>query len=171
MTDDADMAGPAWAFAISFYARPGVADACLCLQDRAGLDVVNMLMLIYAHTELRKPLSAAEQAELAEKMRDWRETTVLPLRKIRRALKPSRTDVADEKKELLRNEIKKTELMAERLQIEMAAQWLITSASGTGLSLPTALQALLPAGGGTQDAETAAALKCILDAAESVRAG
>ena len=32
-----------WAFALAIYARPGVAEACLALQNEAGVDVMLLL--------------------------------------------------------------------------------------------------------------------------------
>ena len=36
---------PLWEFSLEFYAQPGVASACLALQDRCGVDV-NVLLLM-----------------------------------------------------------------------------------------------------------------------------
>ena len=36
-----------WRFSLAFYARPGVAEALIALQDRAGLDVNLMLFALW----------------------------------------------------------------------------------------------------------------------------
>ena len=38
---------PFWRFSLRFYSRPGVASACLALQDEAGADVNVMLFLLF----------------------------------------------------------------------------------------------------------------------------
>ncbi len=38
---------PLWTFACAFYGRPGVAAACLALQDEGGADVPLLLYLIW----------------------------------------------------------------------------------------------------------------------------
>lgn len=145
MTAEPDPMQAAWTFVTGFYARPGVANACLCLQDEAGVDVVELLMLLYAALELKAPLSAAEQTDFRKHMQSWRSTAVLPLRAIRRGLKPSRQDVPDAGREALRNEVKRAELTAERLQIGLAAGWLAARTGGDGLPFPETLARLLSA--------------------------
>ncbi|TPN45254.1 TIGR02444 family protein [Mesorhizobium sp. B1-1-4] len=130
LNEQSSPADAAWAFLIDFYGREGVSEACLVLQDEAGLDVVEMLMLIYADIALGKSLSSDEIAALRAAMSSWREDVVLPLRALRRTLKPPREDIADNAKEQLRAQIKKAELTAERLQIDFAANWLENATGG-----------------------------------------
>ncbi|HEX6103216.1 MAG TPA: TIGR02444 family protein, partial [Alphaproteobacteria bacterium] len=39
---------PFWSFSVALYGRPGVAPACLALQDRFGCDVNLLLFAIWA---------------------------------------------------------------------------------------------------------------------------
>ena len=48
-----------WDFSLAFYAMPGVADACLQLQDGCGADVNVLLFLLYRARD-GYMLSAAE---------------------------------------------------------------------------------------------------------------
>ena len=108
-----NLEAPAWAFALDFYGRPGVAEACLAIQDQLDTDKVELIIVLYAWSQLDMSLSEAQGAELRASMHDWRETTVLPLRYIRRALKPPRSEMPDVTKEILRDQVKRAELLAE----------------------------------------------------------
>ncbi|WP_415183188.1 TIGR02444 family protein [Phaeovulum sp.] len=119
-----DLENPAWAFTLDLYARPGVSDACLTLQDQAEADIVALFMVIYAWSKLKIALTAAEIDGLHGNMKIWREATVLPLRHIRRALKPPQPGISQEIKEILRDQVKRAELLAEQIQIAMAEDWL-----------------------------------------------
>ncbi len=106
-----------WRFSLRFYRQPQVADACIVLQEEAGVDV-NLLLFLLWHATLERELSAAEVTELERDVGAWREMTVVPLRTMRRALKSPPDLVALEAAELFRTRIKAVELEAERLQQE-----------------------------------------------------
>ena len=106
-----------WQFSLNFYRQPGVAPACLTLQDEAGVDVNLLLFLLWQATQQRA-LSAADVRAIEERIRPWREMTVMPLRAVRRALKAPPALVEAGAAEAYRNRIKAVELEAERLQQE-----------------------------------------------------
>lgn len=108
---------PFWHFSLGFYRAPGVAEACLRLQDEAGADV-NLLFFLLWHASLKRRLSAAEVDAADRKVRAWREGAVIPLRNIRRALKEKAGLIDPSITELFRTKIKGLELEAERLQQE-----------------------------------------------------
>ena len=109
---------PFWRFSLRFYRQPQVADACIALQEEAGVDVNLLLFLLWQATHARK-LSAAEVAGLEGRIVAWRDMTVVPLRAVRRALKSRPPPlVAAATAELFRTRIKAAELEAERLQQE-----------------------------------------------------
>jgi uncharacterized protein (TIGR02444 family) len=108
---------PFWRFSLRFYRQPEVADACIRLQEEAGVDV-NLLLLLLWYASGKRALSAAEVAELERQIGPWREMTVVPLRAVRRALKSPPALVAPATAELFRTRIKAAELEAERLQQE-----------------------------------------------------
>jgi uncharacterized protein (TIGR02444 family) len=108
---------PFWRFSLRFYRQSEVADACIALQEEAGVDV-NLLLFLLWHATQRRTLSAAEVAELERRIAPWRNTTVIPLRTVRRALKSPPALVAGAPAELFRTKIKAIELEAERLQQE-----------------------------------------------------
>ncbi len=140
-----------WAFSLRIYARPGVAQACLALQDKAGMDV-NLLLFALWTASRGQRLTAADMARVDAATRPWREGVVRPLRAARRALKAQGgTEAAQQ----LRNQVKRAELEAERLQqaameallppqtermsdAGLARANLAAYADGAGLALPDA---------------------------------
>jgi len=108
---------PFWRFSLQFYRLPKVADACIALQEEAGVDV-NLLLFLLWHAKQRRRLSAADVAALESQIAPWRDLTVLPLRSVRRGLKSPPALVAAPTAEAFRNRIKAVELEAERLQQE-----------------------------------------------------
>jgi uncharacterized protein (TIGR02444 family) len=108
---------PFWRFSLGFYRQPGVADACLVLQDRFGADVNTVLFLLWLAIDKRQLRQEAVQG-LADKVRAWQSDVVLPLRELRRRLKSASPLVEASTAEVFRNKIKATELEAERLQQE-----------------------------------------------------
>jgi uncharacterized protein (TIGR02444 family) len=117
-----DVEADGWAFALHLYAQPGVADACLKLQDEAGLDVMMSLMIVFAAVRHRVLLTPAEIRKLDEACRPWREQIVHPLRAIRIRLKSGPSPAPGSATEPFRSTIKAAELAAERLQNQLLAE-------------------------------------------------
>jgi uncharacterized protein (TIGR02444 family) len=116
-TAPASSGSPFWRFSLQFYRLPGVATACIKLQEEAGVDV-NLLLFLLWHGALGRRLSTAEVERLAQKIAAWRDLAVVPLRAIRRALKSPSGLVEAGAAEAFRTRIKAVELEAERLQQE-----------------------------------------------------
>jgi uncharacterized protein (TIGR02444 family) len=106
---------PFWRFSLQFYRLTGVAGACIALQDEYGVDVNLLLFLLWRADEGRS-LSADEVKALDDKVRDWRNLAVIPIRDTRRKLKSARTLIEPGQQEAFRTKIKAIELEAERLQ-------------------------------------------------------
>jgi uncharacterized protein (TIGR02444 family) len=106
-----------WRFSLQFYRLPKVADACIALQEEAGVDV-NLLLFLLWQARQRRQLSTADVAALEAQIAPWRDATVIPLRSVRRSLKSSVSLVEVATAEAFRNRIKAVELEAERLQQE-----------------------------------------------------
>jgi uncharacterized protein (TIGR02444 family) len=117
-----DLEADGWAFALHLYAQPGVADACLRLQDEAGVDVMMALMIVFAAVRHRVLLTPSEIRELDAACRPWREQIVHPLRAIRTRLKTGPLPAPGSATEPFRSTIKAAELAAERLQNQLLAE-------------------------------------------------
>jgi uncharacterized protein (TIGR02444 family) len=119
-----ELEADSWAFALDIYAKPGVADACLSLQNQAGVDVMMLLVIAFAAIKLRILLTPAEIRELDEACRPWREQVVWPLRAIRSGLKSGPLPAPSSETEQFRSNIKTVELAAERLQNKLLTEHL-----------------------------------------------
>jgi len=102
-----------WSFAVATYGKPGVAAACLALQDRHGADV-NLLLLALYYAENGWRLDPAEARVLRGVSDDLQGRFLRPQRKIRRGLKeePGAGAAYQSAKEL---ELKLERLAQERL--------------------------------------------------------
>jgi len=106
--------GRFWAFSLAVYARPGVAEACLRLQEARGLDV-NLLLHALWCGALGHRIALAERRRLDEAVAPWHAGAVQPLRAVRRWLKSQEVLPADAAQGL-RAGVKAQELEAERLE-------------------------------------------------------
>jgi uncharacterized protein (TIGR02444 family) len=129
------------AFAKALYARPGVREACLYLQDEAGRDVVLVLAGAWAGARGWQ-LDPAEWRHLERALAPWRTSVVEPLRGVRRYLKAysGEPDLQD-----LRKDIQAAEIAAELRSL----QWLEARIPGLGRSETVALTRNLEAVAGT----------------------
>jgi uncharacterized protein (TIGR02444 family) len=114
---DAQAGSPLWRFSLGFYRQPGVAEACIALQDRDGVDVNVLLFLLWLASEKRR-LGFAQARALCDRAHPWRDDVVAPLRTVRRSLKGGSALVEAATAELFRTRIKAVELEAERLEQE-----------------------------------------------------
>jgi uncharacterized protein (TIGR02444 family) len=168
-----ELEADSWAFALDIYAKPGVADACLKLQDRAGVDVMIFFMVAYAAVRHRILLTPAEIGRLDEACRPWREQIVRPLRTIRSALKTGPLPAPSSETEQFRTKVKTVELAAERLQNQLLAECLrpelapkdVVSAEGLRGVLGNAVTLFLDRGEKRPQAELFSSIDTIVDAA------
>lgn len=102
-----------WDWSVAAYAVPGVAEACLALQDNHDQNVPLLLWSAWTAATGRKP--DADDIEAAcDVARAWSETTIAPLRAVRRTLKGPIPDLDPAAREAVRNQVKAIELAAER---------------------------------------------------------
>ena len=113
-----------WDWAVTAYDGPGVADACLALQDSYGQNVPFLLWAAWSHPD---EATLKQGRQIA---RDWDRAVTGPLRSVRRELKGSTSH------EELREDIKAAELKAERALLE--ALTAASTAWGAGAAAPTA---------------------------------
>jgi uncharacterized protein (TIGR02444 family) len=150
MADASTQDSPFWRFSLGFYRQPGVSDACIALQDEAGVDV-NILLFLLWNATLGRTLSNGAVAELERKIGPLRDATVIPLRTLRRALRTPPPVVEAGAAEAFRTHVKRVELEAERLQqqtmYELASSMTFGSASAAGAAARqsvAAYQAMCP---------------------------
>jgi uncharacterized protein (TIGR02444 family) len=129
---------PFWRFSLQFYRQPGVAEACIALQEGSGVDV-NLLLFLLWHAAQGRRLSAPQVRELDRSIGPWRDMTVIPLRTLRRALKSPPGLVQGAAAEAFRTRIKAVELEAERLQQEAMHEF--ARAGLLGEAVPSAADA------------------------------
>ncbi len=102
-----------WPWVLTAYAAPGVATACLELQDTAGQNVPLLLWTAWSAATGR-PLDEDTREAACDTARVWEETAIAPLRAVRRALKARAIDMEDDDREAVRSQVKAAELDAER---------------------------------------------------------
>lgn len=129
-----------WEWALEAYAREGVPEAALALQDEHGQNTALLLWAVWSETA--DPALLARAAALT---RAWEAVALVPLRAVRRALKPPLAGVDDGAREGLREDVKGAELRAERVLMESLAE-IAGNASG-GTPALTALEAASAAWG------------------------
>lgn len=122
---------PFWSFSVELYGRPGVAPACLALQDRFGCDVNLLLFALWAARN-GVALGAADFARLDAAVAPWRASVVEPIRALRRRLKAETLDADPGLAEACRQALLKAELEAERAAQELLARTLAVEAAATG---------------------------------------
>ncbi len=114
----ADRAGSLWDFAVRLYAEPGIAEACLVLQDRDGVDVPLLLWAAW----LGGGADAATLRAGDRAVGPWRTRAVRPLRGLRRHLREAVSGLDDETREGWRDAVKRLELEAERVALGILAE-------------------------------------------------
>jgi uncharacterized protein (TIGR02444 family) len=116
---DLRLTGPHWTFIIKLYGSHDVQQACLLLQDSFGVDVSFLLTLLwYARDGVE--FESDDVEALDRTVASWRSDVVMPLRNMRREIKPAAEHdrvVAD-----FRNQIKSIEIQAEQIEIAMLVQ-------------------------------------------------
>lgn len=108
---------PFWRFSLATYRRPGVAEACIALQDGFSVDVNVLLLVMWLGTQGRR-LDGVETQFVLDAAAGWARDVVVPLRGIRRLLKEDAPLVEDAEAQVFRTKVKGLELEAERLQQE-----------------------------------------------------
>jgi uncharacterized protein (TIGR02444 family) len=113
-------AHPFWDYSLALYSRPGVAEACLALQDQYGLDVNILLFCTWCGDEGPGRLQPEQISRCLSATREWQQRVIQPLRAVRRfCAQPSA--VVDERLDgLVRDHLKQSaqgvELDAEHIE-------------------------------------------------------
>ena len=123
------MTNPFWDFSLASYSRDGVPESCLALQDDFNLDV-NVLLYGAWLASQDKRLETEHLAALEVVIKPWREQVVEPLRALRRRWREYPPA------EVLRGEVKRLELQAERRQQDMMLAYLQAASEPPAASQP-----------------------------------
>lgn len=107
---------PFWDYSLSLYEKPGVADACLYLQDKFGLDVNLLLFCVWFGASGRGPLDADEIDNCVQRTGDWRTKVIEPLRAIRLACREEPLGVPEFLLQVFRPRMREIELHAEHVE-------------------------------------------------------
>ena len=122
-----------WRFSLAIYARPGVAPACLVLQDQHGCDVNLALYCGWLGVSGRGRLTRDALAAADAAVASWRREVVERFRGARRAIKAAAVPDSDE----IYAKAKAVELEAERLLQRKLAEH--APAARGGVSVPQRL--------------------------------
>lgn len=135
MDEEFPIDGPLWQFALAFYGREGVANACLKLQELVGADVNVLIFSIYAATHHHCLLGPAQLEQADAVVQPWRSDVVVALRRVRVRLRTGPSPAPNANSEALRNQIKAAELLAERIELAVLSKWLEAEAPSTASSI------------------------------------
>ena len=161
-------ANPFWDFSLSFYERPGVAGACLDLQDRLGVDVNLVLFALWSTLEGPGRIALAQWRECMALTGPWREQVIAPLRAGRRAPPTAQADLPGDLAQWFQSRRLAVELDAERVEQDLLYRWAESQprlppadvAAETARNLVACLAA-----GGIAPGDAAASLRALLQAA------
>lgn len=109
--------GRLWRFATRVYGRPGVAQACLALQQRFDADVNLLLFAAWLGAERGTPLTEALARRAQRRVDAWHEDIVRPLRAVRQRMKNGPTPAPCGATEALRDALKAVEIGSERIEL------------------------------------------------------
>lgn len=102
-----------WDWAVAAYDAPGVAEACLALQDHHEQNAPLLLWSAWVAETGRRPDEETIEAA-CDTARAWDGVVTAPLRAVRRTLKAPVPDIDDGPREAVRERIKAIELEAEK---------------------------------------------------------
>ncbi|HKF64470.1 MAG TPA: TIGR02444 family protein [Dongiaceae bacterium] len=103
-----------WSFSLQLYGKPGVAEACIALQDGLGLDV-NLLLFCCWHGRALRKLDEAGLRQAIATVEAWQSEVVKPLRAVRRRLKAGVAPITARECQALRHKVNDLELESERI--------------------------------------------------------
>jgi len=105
-----------WDFSVTLYGKPGVAPACLALQERHGVDVNALMFCLWLGASGRGPVAARRLGEAFDAVEAWHAEVVRHLRALRRRLKAPVGAADPALAQALRARIQKIEIDAEHIE-------------------------------------------------------
>lgn len=111
-----------WDFSVTLYGKPGVAPACLALQERHGADVNALMFCLWLGASGRGPAAPATLDAAFAAAEAWHAEVVRALRAVRKRLKAPVGPVDAGMAQALRARLQKIEIDAEHIeQLTLAA--------------------------------------------------
>ena len=127
-----------WDFSLRIYARPGVADECLDLQERYDANVNLLLFCAFCGARFGAKFSVEELTEASALVKVWHCNITKSLRMARTSIKQMKLNDAaspiGSRAESLRQSIKQLELEAEHVEHAILDDWWLTRAAGVTVS-------------------------------------
>lgn len=115
---------PFWDYSLSVYGKVGVADACVYLQDKYGLDVNLLLFCTWLGASGRGSLEQGEIESCIRRTGDWRARVIEPLRSIRRACRAEPLGVPEFLLQIFQPLMREIELDAEHVEQLVLAEFI-----------------------------------------------
>lgn len=122
-----------WNFSIHLYDQPGVADACLQLQNDHGLDV-NLVLFCIWYANVKGKMTPDLLQTAITYSQEWKREIVQPLRDVRTGMKANQqlaAEIGNNEYDKLRAQVKSLELQTEKLQ-QMRLQEIADAEKATG---------------------------------------
>ncbi len=113
-----------WNYILELYSKQGVSESCLLLQDRLGVDVSFLLVVIFYAEQRSVWIEPEHLKEFDESISDWRHEVVRPLRAMRLRLKQNLSKNPSSTASELYRQIKASEIIAEKGEIEILTKTL-----------------------------------------------
>ncbi len=111
-----------WDFSVAVYEREPVQNVCLTLQDSVGADVNLILYCLWLGVSGRGQIDADTFAYLSEAVSVWHKQVIVPLRGVRRQLREPPARVSPSMASTLRTQVKESELLAERIELDVLSE-------------------------------------------------
>lgn len=121
---------PLWTFSLDRYGRDGVAETCLWLQQRLGVDVNIVLASLHAGDQGKRLSKAVLRAIVEGDPGEWHREVVVPLRRARMFTKSQVAGADAGWIAAFRSEVKQLELAAEKREQRLIERHLDGVAGG-----------------------------------------
>jgi uncharacterized protein (TIGR02444 family) len=127
-----------WPFTLDLYARPGVQDAVIALQENQGADVNVLFYCVWSAATSRRSLDAGSFDRVESQIACWRQEVTEPLRRLRARIKADPILLALEGATDARKKVLEAEMESERIA-QIAIESTAGQPSDEGSDAPAAI--------------------------------
>ena len=132
MSEDQAEVGRFWRYSLELYAREGMPQALIALQDRLGADVNLLLYCCWTALSGQGRLSTDDLRRADETIAGWRGDVTLPLRALRNRIKGNPERWALPGASEVRRQVLETEIASERVTQGMLERMEMSPRGGEG---------------------------------------